>query len=184
MHKKALGSVNHEKDKQWYRTLKENILQIASDCYWVSWCFMVLHEIGHIVLNHTSLQYDENQEYEADKFAYDMIINLIEKYCDSDDEVMSVFRTYTCFAPMMLLDFYRMIDMYQSLIYPEQKQRFNPKPQRRIDKLIDLGIDTFDISDARNVYNNYLDVLDLFSEQFRIKYDLGKLDILPTIKAE
>ena len=182
--KKALGSVNHEKDKQWYRTLKENILQIASDCYWVSWCFMVLHEIGHIVLNHTSLQYDENQEYEADKFAYDMIINLIEKYCDSDDEVMSVFRTYTCFAPMMLLDFYRMIDMYQSFIYPEQKQQFNPKPQRRIDKLIDLGIDTFDISDARNVYNNYLDVLDLFSEQFRIKYDLGKLDILPTIKAE
>ena len=77
-----------------------------------------------------------------------------------------------------------MIDMYQSFIYPEQKQQFNPKPQRRIDKLIDLGIDTFDISNARNVYNNYLDVLDLFSEQFRIKYDLGKLDILPTIKAE
>lgn len=182
--KKALGSVNHEKDKQWYRTLKENIVQIASDCYWVSWCFMVLHEIGHVVLNHTNLKYDEKQEYEADQFAYDMIICLIEEYSGSNDEVMSVFRRYTCFAPMMLLDFYRMIDMYQSCIYPEKKQRFNPKPQARIDKLIDVGIDQFDISDARDVYNNYLDVLDLFSEQFKIKYELGKLDILPLIKAE
>lgn len=182
--KKVLGTVNPEKDKKWFRSLKENILEIASNCYWVSWCFMVLHEIGHLVLGHTKISNNETHEYDADKFAYDIILKLIEKHHESKDEFLSIFKEYTCFSPMMLLDFYRVIDVFQSSIYPDQKQIFIPDLQTRIDKLIDMGIDTFDISEGNTVYKNYLDVLDYFIEQFLLKHKRGKLDILPNIKAD
>ena len=188
--KKGLGTINIEDDAEWFHLLNENAMAIAADCYWVSWAFIILHEIGHLVLEHTKTQYSVNQEYEADEFAYKMIIKLIKKYRGSSNDLMSVFQQYTCYAPMMLFDFYRIINMYQGIVYPELKSYFNPEPQSRIDHLITIinnesfedstEIEVFGI----DVYNNYLDVLDYFWEQFIIKYKNGKLNFLHDIKPE
>lgn len=188
--KKGLGTVSNEDDAEWFHSLNENAMTIAADCYWVSWAFIVLHEIGHLVLGHTKIPYNVNQEYEADEFAYKMIIKLIKKFRGSSNDLMSVFQQYTCYAPMMLFDFYRIINMYQGIVYPELKSHFNPEPQSRIDHLITIinnesfedspKIEVFGI----DVYNNYLDVLDYFWEQFIIKFKKGKLDFLYDIKPE
>lgn len=186
--KKGLGTISIEDDAEWLHSLNENAMTIASDCYWVSWSFIVLHEIGHLVLGHTKIPYNVNQEYEADEFAYKMIINLIKKFRCSSSDLMSVFQQYTCYAPMMLFDFYRIINMYQGVVYPELKSPFNPDPQSRIDQLITLiNEESFDDSPeidilGIDVYNNYLDVLDYFWEQFIIKYKKGKLIFLHDIK--
>lgn len=188
--KKGLGTISIEDDAEWFHSLNENAMTIASDCYWVSWSFIVLHEIGHLVLGHTKVPYNVNQEYEADEFAYKMIIKLIKKFRGSSNDLMSVFQQYTCYAPMMLFDFYRIINMYQGVVYPELKSHFNPDPQSRIDQLITIiNSESFDDSPeievfGIDVYNNYLDVLDYFWEQFIIKFKKGKLDFLYDIKPE
>lgn len=182
--KKSVGTISHEQDRKWFRKLDENILNIASNCYWVSLCFMISHEIGHLVLGHTEVAYNTNHEYEADKFAFNVIVHLIKKHRQSKDDILSVFTEYTCFSPMMLLDFYRMINLYQNLIYPKIDQHFKPDPQNRINRLLDIGIDEFDINEGNTVYCNYLDVLDKFTEQLNIKYNRGKLDVLPHIEAD
>lgn len=188
--KKGLGTISIEDDAEWFHSLNENAMMIASDCYWVSWSFIVLHEIGHLVLGHTKVPYNVNQEYEADEFAYKMIINLIKKFRGSSSDLMSVFQQYTCYAPMMLFDFYRIINMYQAIVYPELESRFNPDPQSRIDHLITLiNEESFEDSPeidffGMDVYNNFLNVLDYFWEQFIVKYKKGKLSFLHDIKPE
>ena len=65
--KKTVGTIDDEEDRKWHRSLDESILSIASDCYWVSLCFVMSHEIGHLVLGHTEKINNENNEYDADK---------------------------------------------------------------------------------------------------------------------
>lgn len=180
--KKELGTIDPDTDKKWFKKLAGNIQEIAADCYWVSWSFMVLHELGHLVLNHTQTESDSNQELEADQFAYEMVLRLIERQNNSNDGVLSVFQDYTCFAPMMLFDFYEMIDYFQKLIYPGDRINVSLRFEERINNLIETEIHGFCIDRGNDVYNNYLDVIDYFKEQLLIKYSKGKLDIIPSIK--
>ena len=185
--KKGIGTINDEEDISWLQSLNKNAIEIASDCYWVSWSFMVFHEIAHLLLGHTKKQYSEQHEYEADKFAYKLIIELIKAYNESDDEIMSVFKCYTCFAPMMLFDFYRTINMYQKTVYPEKKAQFIPDPKSRIERLIEImenEDDSFDNLVGMDVYNNYLDVLDYFWGVFENKFNSGQLDFIRYLKPE
>ncbi len=180
--KHKLGTINPDKNKYWYNNFEQNIQEIGSDCYWVSWCFMVLHELGHLVLGHTTTDSTVNQEFEADEFAYNILLELIKKNHAVSDGPLAVFKEYTCFAPCMLFEFYKAINTFQRLIYPKSKMRFCPDPQDRIEKLIETGIEDIDISEANDVYNNLLDVIDVFFEQLIIKYETGKLDVLPHIE--
>lgn len=184
--KLSTGTVDYEKDKKWFQTIPGNILEISCDCYWVSWCFIVLHEIGHLVLGHNqTIENDPKKEFEADEFAYNVVIKLIEEYSKGKDkfnnEFFSIFQTYTCFAPMMFLDFLRIIEIFKELIYPNKKNVSKPKPETRIKELINIGVDTFSIDEGSAVYGDYLDVLDEFVSQLILKYCKGKLDILPGI---
>lgn len=174
--KKKLGTIDPCKDKHWFKKVKGNIQEIAADCYWVSWCFMVLHELGHLVLGHTKLTGSIEHEFDADKFAYDIVLKLIEKNHKSDKEGLSVFKEYTCFAPVMMLNFYKVIDSFQELVYEESSYYFKPEPQERIDKLLETEIEGFDISTGNDVYNIHLEVVDLFFEQLKTKYEKGKLE--------
>lgn len=183
--KLSTGTVDYDEDKKWFQTIPGNILEISCDCYWVSWCFMVLHEIAHLVLGQTKIDAKPEHEFEADEFAYEVIIKLIEEYGKGNDkfndEFFSIFQKYTCFAPMMLLDFLRIIEIFKELLYPHKKNLSKPKPESRINRLRDIGIDAFSISEGSAVYASYLDVLDEFVEQLIFKYLRGKLDILPSI---
>lgn len=179
--KKELGTIDPDMDKKWFKKLPGNIQEIAANCYWVSWSFMIMHELGHLILNHTQTESDGNQELDADQFAYEMVLRLIERQNNSNDGVLSVYQGYTCFAPMMLFDFYYMIDYFQRLIYPSDCRKVSLRFEKRINNLIETEIHYFDISRGNDVYNNYLEVIDYFKEQLLIKYLNGKLDIIPDI---
>jgi len=84
----------------------------------------------------------------------------------------------------MLLDFLRIIEIFKELLYPHKKNFSKPKPESRIKRLRDIGIDAFSISEGSAVYASYLDVLDEFVEQLIFKYLRGKLDILPNISPD
>ena len=180
--KKELGTIDPDMDKKWFKKLAGNIQEIAADCYWVSWSFIVLHELGHLILNHTQTESDSNQELEADRFAYEMVLRLIERQNNSNDGVLSVFQDYTCFAPMMLFDFYKLIDYFQRLVYSGDRIDVSLKFEGRIDNLIETETHGVSISRGNDVYTNYLDVIDYFKEQLLIKHLKGKLDIIYNIK--
>lgn len=179
--KRKLGTIDPDIDKYWYNNLEQNIQEISSDCYWISWCFMVLHELGHLILGHTTVDSSVNQEFEADEFAYNILLQLIKKNHAINNGPLAVFKEYTCFAPCMLFEFYKAINSFQQLIYPKVEMRFRPNPQERIERLLETEIEDIDISEANDVYNNLLNVIDVFFEQLIIKYDAGKLDVLPHI---
>ena len=88
---------------------REHLLDLASDLYYATTAFAILHEMVHAYRKHTSDKIEN--EYEADAIAYEIFLN----YCYDiqhniiESKFHDCIQPHTYMAPMCLLEFYYVI---------------------------------------------------------------------------
>ena len=153
-------------------TYPKNILDLAMDTYWVSWGFVIAHELYHFINEDSQSFYEE--ELDADKFAYKTTINMIEAQGKGKiPEDIQVFHNYLYLAPLMLLDYFKLLDYYNTLLKKVIDYTDYPTPEIRQEKLLDLFDDyipdSFDTVLGNDIYNSFLDTIDFIKEQLIVK---------------
>lgn len=152
------------------------MINLVMDCYWVIWTFIVSHEIGHFYLEHSDAKIStEEKEYQADEFAYSILINLIEKQSNQENyannkEIIEVYENYTYLAPMILLDIFQLINFYK---YTGCKFKDKNKKYKYIENRKEKMFDWFnnhcnieiDTTLGNELYNNFLDVIGKFQKE-------------------
>lgn len=164
--------------------MPSNLIEIAMDTFWVSWTFILSHEMYHAICNEQKTPLEE--ELEADKFAYLVLMNLIQKQNIKEmPDNIAVFFEYLYLAPMMLLDYFKLLDFYNALFGRTVSYIEHPSPEHRQEKLFELfdelASDSFNTEVGNNLYNIFLDQVDLLKDQLEIKKQEGKLDFLSNI---
>lgn len=164
--------------------LPKDVIDLAMDIYWVSWTFVFAHEFYHAkCINGTSLL---QEELNADQFAYITLLRLIETQNNAEmPDKIKVFHEYLYLAPMMLMEYFKLFDFYNTLWGKENDCINHPSPKHRQDKLFDMFDnyipESFDTTIGNDLYNSFLDQIDMLREQLEIKKKKGKLDFLNNI---
>lgn len=159
--------------------LPDNITHIASDTYYTIWTFQIAHEIYHILCHEDNSM---EQEINADKFGYSVLIKLIEKQKQGkliDD--CKCFYEYTYLSPIILFEYLRLIDLWKELcgkrICPDNLHPSNEQRKEFIFSLFDEMIpDDFNTEDGNEILRYCLEVIDNIEDNIRIKALSGKLD--------
>lgn len=113
------------------------ILNLASDCYWLIILFTVAHEVAHIYQMEKNPTYWREHlieaEYNADEIAYDILLKLI---MEKKNQKM-ILEEYTYLTSMMYMDFFNLY-YYTDYILYETKHNFkdHPTPERRKERLL------------------------------------------------
>lgn len=165
---------------------KEQLLDLASDIYYTTTAFAILHEIVHAYRKHTSDKIEN--EYEADAIAYEIFLNYC--YDIQHDIIESKFyecmQPYTYMAPMYLLEFYYMIYYTGSFLClncdPVSKELFDIIVIRK-EKLMDIFMSwerDCTTKPAYDVYNFYLNGEENFLNMFITSDKKGLLNDLKT----
>lgn len=156
---------------------KQNLFNLASDLFFTSISFALLHEISHAYLCHEPGDFSKIKELEADKYAYELFLDFC--YDASHGKIKTVFREciqdYTYLSPMYLLEFYYTIYYTGSFLCPNippvNKDTFELINERK-SKLFDVfynwdkDISGEAVDTAYGVYNAYLDAEDSFIRSF------------------
>lgn len=180
--KKEVGMRSEEKPLDTIMQLPKNIIDIIFDSYWISWTFIIVHEIFHLRnFNNVASQYDE--ELMADKFAYTTLINIIleqkEGKVPSD---ISVYYEHLYLVPMMIMEYFKLIDYYKILIgksiYQNDYPTFEIRQQQLFDLFDDVIPESFNTDEGNALFGNFLDAIDFLKEQLILKKENGKLDML------
>lgn len=164
--------------------LPKNVIDLAMDAYWISWTFIFTHELYHAKC--TSSMSSFKEELDADKSAYITLLHLIDiqKNTVIPDEI-KVFHEYLYLAPMMLMEYFKLLDFYNSLFGKTIGYTDHPTPEARQKKLFDMFDDyipeTFDTTIGNDLYNSFLDKIDVLKEQLEIKKKTRKFDFLSNI---
>lgn len=164
--------------------LPKSILDLAMDAYWVSWTFVFSHELYHAKCIEKTSPLQE--EVDADKSAYITLLRLINAQKNTDiSDGIEVFHEYLYLAPMMLMEYFKLLDFYNSLFGKAIDYTDHPTPEIRQEKLFDMFDDyipeSFDTTIGNDLYNSFLDQIDVLKEQLEIKKKNGKLDFLSNI---
>ena len=157
----------------------KNILDLSMDAYWVSWTFIVAHELYHVSNNTAESSYQE--ELDSDKYAYTVIINMIQaQKQDKTPKDLDVFHEYLYLAPLMMLEFFKLLDFYNNLFGKKAEYIDYPSPELRQEKLFDMFDEyipnSFDTVEGNGVFNCFLDEIDFIKEQLKLKKENGELD--------
>ncbi len=165
---------------------KEQILDLASDIYYTTTAFAILHEIVHAYRKHTSDKIEN--EYEADAIAYEIFLN----YCYDiqhniiESKFHECMKPYTYIAPMFLLEFYYIIYYTGSFLClnsePVSKEQLEIIVTRK-DKLMDVFMGwerDCTTKPAYDVYNFYLNGEEHFLNMFIASDKQGLLNNLKT----
>ena len=168
--------------------LKDNkhLLDLASDIFYTSIAFALLHEMSHAYLNHKEVDVGIKKELEADAVAYKLFLN----FCDDvyQDKIKSNFKEcmqpYTYMAPMYLLEFYYIVYYTGSFLCPYHVPASNKMLQDIVDRKEALQ-NVFcswdggtDEAEAYALYNAYLDGEESFLRSFVASDKAGLLDKL------
>lgn len=160
--------------------LPKATIDLAMDAYWVSWTFIFAHEFYHAKCKDETSQ--QQEELNADKYAYIALIDMIkeQKTTNFFGEI-EVFHEYLYLAPMMLLEYFKLLDFYNFLLGKETSYTNHPSPELRQEKMFDMFDnyipEEFDTTQGNAIYNNFLDKIDMLREQLEIKMQKGKIDI-------
>lgn len=173
--------VHNLKDIDIMISLPANIMNLAMDSFWTAWTFMIGHELYHLAAKNTetcSLQ----EELCADAYGYKVLIAMIDAQKQKRiPEEISVFYEDYYLSPIMLLEYFRFLDLYRSLCGKSVEYTNYPSPQQRQEEIFNLFDDylpnTFDTTMGNEVLNHFLDAIDLLQEQIILKKERGKLNI-------
>ncbi len=176
--KHQIGCYSIEEVTKMLNIISDNMLHRIMDCFWVTWAFLVSHELYHIKKNSSNASY--NEEMEADLFAYKTIINLImtQKRGELPEEI-KVFYEDTYLAPIMLFNYFELFDAYCILCGKEVCYDFHPSPQKRQEQIFNLFDDCIpddmDTWLGNEVLNTFLENSDALKRQITYKKRLGKI---------
>ena len=164
----------------------QHLLDLASDIFYTSVAFALLHEMSHAYLNHDEAEVGIKKELEADAVAYKLFLN----FCDDvyQDKIKSNFKEcmqpYTYMAPMYLLEFYYIVYYTGSFLCPYHVPAGGEMFQDIVDRKEALQ-DVFcswdggtDETEAYALYNAYLDGEESFLHSFVASDKAGLLDKL------
>jgi hypothetical protein len=160
-----------------------NVMHLAMDTYWTSWTFVIGHELYHLQnrQNRTGVE----DELNADAYGYEILLHMIiEQLNNKMDPELSIFYEYLYLAPIMLMEYYKLLIFYKKLISNvniSQKFLYPEKRQEHLFSLFDTLVpDIMDTTVGNDLLNSFLDVIELLREQLTIKKELGKLNKLIT----
>ena len=110
--------------------------------------FIILHELAHIYLNHEiDCRDSEQQELEADKVAFDLLIDLINEQKNSKNEDFDCFEEYCIIAPVILFELFESVDKTSFLKYRKPFLKEYQLIEKRKQQI-------FDIIDEKQLYND------------------------------
>ena len=152
--------------------LPEKTINLIMDAYWMSWTFIFSHELYHLIskVDSTSIQ----EELDADKYAYIKLISMIESQAKEQlPKEIQVFYDYLYLSPMMLMEYFKLLDFYNGLFDKKTIYTDHPSPDDRQNHLFslfdDIIPDDFDTEIGNDLFNCFLDQIDIIREQLQIK---------------
>lgn len=158
---------------------------VISDVYWSTLAFAMCHEIAHIHLGHTELDYcDKNSiwemEYAADELGNRVFLNFVNgKYREIDSQFFEIFNTYVYTAPQILFLFYEDLYFMGQWMYGELPGDSHPDLKSRIERMLVQSEDPsfdFDTEEGNALLASHWNISDLFREEFFLKLKNGKLE--------
>ena len=158
-------------------------LNVASDLYWGMVTFLILHELSHIFLDHLNTDKGQTiaeQEYEADKEAYLIFLEMI--YNRSQHKKLEFLEEYIYLSPMMIVDFFTLVNFVDGTIYGTRYTSYHPPHEKRKDFLFELfkGWDRdFNTEDGNELYNWYIEVVERFKNDL---FNANEQGLLKSIK--
>lgn len=155
-----------------------NTMHLAMDTYWTTWVFIICHELFHLVNQKTMSAYQE--ELEADTYGYRILMHLIIDQKEGKlPEELQVFYEYLYLSPIMLMEYYRLLDFYQELCGQKIIYENHPSPEERQEHIFDLYEtcvpECIDTKTGNELLNIFLDMVELLKEQIQIKKEQKKL---------
>ncbi len=176
--KHLLGTFDPEEVKK-IILLPDNIENIAMDCYWAAWTFIVGHEMYHLC--YPDKERTKQTEIEADQFGYQILINMImAQIAGQIRKDLQVYAEYTYLAPNMILEYMKLRDFYLGLCKESNPDSNHPSPAIRQEKIYDLFDsvvpEDMNTDEGNAVYYAFIQTTELLQEQLVEKYNKGKLD--------
>ena len=176
--KRLLGTFDPEEVKR-IILLPDNIENIALDCYWAAWTFIVGHEMYHLC--YPDKERTKQTEIEADQFGYQVLINMImAQKAGQIRKDLQVYAEYTYLAPNMILEYIKLKDFYLDLCKEKNPDSSHPDPAIRQDNISDLFDsmipENMNTVEGNAVFYAFIQITDLLKEQLVEKYNKGKLD--------
>lgn len=176
--KNIIGAHNFDDLKE-MSMIQTNVMHLAMDTYWTAWTFIISHEIFHLLNKKELSDYDE--ELEADTYGYQVLMQLISAQKESKvPEDIRVFYEYLYLSPMMLMEYYKLLDFYKELCGEKLTNNTHPDPIKRQEHLFglfdSLVPENMDTELGNDLYNSFLDIIDLVREQIKTKKERGALN--------
>lgn len=174
------------------------LFNVITSCQFCATYFCVAHECAHAYFDINNITFDsdetysaeEYEEFEADKYAYKLIIELIKEEEQSGTDVKDrELFDYSYLAPMMLINFFIAYFTVEEKIYPHKnfKLLLNNAENRlnELMKYYDLYYNEYDFpfetKGGNAAYNGILNSLDKYKEMLE-QYDKdGKLSVILNI---
>ncbi|MDR0474165.1 MAG: hypothetical protein LBH43_10905 [Treponema sp.] len=156
-------------------------LNVATDLYWGMITYLILHELSHIFLNHLNKeQIIAEQEYEADKEAYHIFLEMI--YCKNDYKKLEFLEEYIYLAPMMIIDFFSLVTFVDGTINETRYKSYHPPHENRKNNLFKLFSDwerDLNTEAGNGLYNWYIEVVERFKNDL---FNANEKGMLKSIK--
>lgn len=133
----------------------------ALDLYWAAWIFMVGHELFHLK-NQEALTTRE-EEFKADCFGFQVLLRLIaEQKAGTIPKEIASFYEEVYLAPCMLMEIFRIMDIYRINPVEYGSDNNHPSPEERFQAIIDLYDtevpDDMDTENGNAFLGTFLDV--------------------------
>ena len=149
-------------------SLPKNIINLAMNTFWNAWTFIIGHELFHLSV---SVEMPEIQEeYEADTYGYRILLHMIEK--QKKEEVPESIRVYfenMYLAPIMLFQYFAIMDEYHELSGNPIEYIDHPSPENRQNHIFEMFEtevpDDFETDEGNEILNIFLEAL----ESLRVK---------------
>lgn len=154
-------------------SLPKNIINLAMDTFWNAWTFIIGHELFHLSISSEMTEIQE--EYEADVYGYQILLHMIER--QKKEEVPENIRVYfenMYLAPVMLFQYFAMMDEYRKLSGNSIEYTNHPSPENRQNHILEMFEtdvpDDFETDEGNEILNIFLESLEYLKTKVYQKY--------------
>lgn len=154
-------------------SLPKNIINLAMDTFWNAWTFIIGHELFHLSISSEMTEIQE--EYEADVYGYQILLHMIER--QKKEEVPENIRVYfenMYLAPVMLFQYFAMMDEYRKLFGNSIEYTNHPSPENRQNHIFEMFEtdvpDDFETDEGNEILNIFLESLESLKTKVYQKY--------------
>jgi len=167
-------------------TYSANTTHLFVNVYIAIITFIMLHEIGHLVLGHLNpIKKGIEYELDADDFAYKAFLKIIQKqveYIASNKKRphVDVYNEYTYLAPLMFFDIMDLMKYFRNKAYNDAtfhtaSQKLTKRKKHLEDWVFYITKHyDFDSDEGNDVYNAFLNSKDRFISEVELKMQRGK----------